>query len=91
MWGSEKQDIMDKFLKCPFCLSQSVEAKSGKSNCPVCFAEFEIDDRLDCIFIGPINLKLQVNGFVCISCGFVQGCENRKCAFCGVELGTAVQ
>ena len=47
MWGREKQDIMDNFLKCPFCLSQSVEAKSGKSNCPVCFAEFEIDDRLD--------------------------------------------
>ena len=49
MWGREKQDIMDNFLKCPFCLSQSVEAKSGKSNCPVRFAEFEIDDRLECI------------------------------------------
>ena len=91
MWGREKQDIMDNFLKCPFCLSQSVEAKSGKSNCPVCFAEFEIDDRLECIFVDPINLKLPVNGFVCRSCGFVQGYENRKCAFCGVELGTAVQ
>ena len=68
MWGREKQDIMDNFLKCPFCLSQSVEAKSGKSNCPVCFAEFEIDDRLECIFVDPINLKLPVNGFVCI-CG----------------------
>jgi hypothetical protein len=91
MWGSEKQDIMDNFLKCPFCLSQSVEAKSGKSNCPVCFAEFEIDDRLECIFIDPINLKLPVNRFVCRSCGLVQGYENRKCVFCGAELGATVQ
>ncbi len=91
MWGREKQDIMDNFLKCPFCLSQSVEAKSGKSNCPVCFAEFEIDDRLECIFVDPINLKLPVNGFICRSCGLVQGYESRKYAFCGVELGTAVQ
>ena len=42
MWGSEKQDIMDNFLKCPFCLSQSVEAKSGKSNCPVCFGNLRL-------------------------------------------------
>ncbi len=61
------------------------------SNCPECSAEFEIDDRLECIFVNPINLKLPVNGFVCRSCGLVQGYENRKCAFCGVELGTAVQ
>ncbi len=49
MWGRENQDIMDNFLKCPFCLSQSVEPKSGKSNCPECSAEFEIDDRMECI------------------------------------------
>jgi hypothetical protein len=73
MWGRENQDIMNNFLKCPFCLSQSVEAKSGKSNCPECSAEFEIDDRLECIFVNPMNLKLPANGFVCVSCGLRTG------------------
>ncbi len=91
MWGRENQDIMDYFLRCPFCLSHSVEPKSGKSNCPECSAEFEIDDRLECIFVNPMNLKPPANGFVCVSCGLVQGYENRKCVFCGAELGATVQ
>ncbi len=40
--------------------------------------EFEIDDRLECIFVDPINLKLPVNGFVCGFCGLVQGNESRN-------------
>jgi len=78
MWGSENQDLMDNFLKCPFFLSHSGEPKLGKSNCPECSAEFEIDDRLECIFVDPINLKLPVNGFVCGFCGLVQGNESRN-------------
>ena len=78
MWGRENQDIMDNFLKCPFCLSLSVEPKSGKSNCPECSVEFEIDNRLECIFVDPINLKLPVNGFVCGFFGLVQGNESRN-------------
>jgi hypothetical protein len=38
-------------------------------------------------FVNPKNLKLPANGFVCVSCGLVQEYENRKCVFCGAELG----
>jgi hypothetical protein len=37
-------------LKCPFCLNHGIEAKTGKTACPECSAEFEIDDRLECGF-----------------------------------------
>jgi len=73
-------------LKCPFCLSQSVEPKPGKAICPECSAEFEIDDRLECIFVNPKNLKLPVNGFICSACGLVQGYDNKKCVYCGAAL-----
>ncbi len=90
MWGRENQDIMDNFLKCPFCLNASVEAKSGRTSCPECLTEFEIDDRLECIFIDMQNMKLSVNGFVCGYCGLVKGDEDRNCVYCGAELSTTM-
>jgi hypothetical protein len=37
-------------IKCPFWLNHCVEAKPGKTTCPECSAECEIDDRGECIF-----------------------------------------
>jgi hypothetical protein len=76
------------FLKCPFCLNHSVDAKSGKPTCPECSAEFEVDDRLECVFADTQNLRLPVNGFVCGVCGLVQDDENTNCVYCGAELST---
>ncbi len=58
-------------LKCPFCLNHSVEAKPGKTTCPECSAEFEVDDRLECIFADTSKMRLPVKGFVCGYCGLV--------------------
>ena len=68
-------------IKCPFCLNDSVEAKSGKTTCPDCSAEFEIDDRLECIFADTQKIRLPVNGFVCSSCGLVQSEMYGNCLF----------
>jgi DNA polymerase-4 len=38
-----------KQLKCPFCLNHSLGAKPGKTTCPECSDEFEVDDRGECI------------------------------------------
>jgi len=87
----ERQFTLDNHLICPFCLLQIVEPKSGQTTCPECSAEFEIVDRLECIFINPKNPKLPMNGLVCMSCGLVQGHESMKCVFCGTELSPTVQ
>jgi hypothetical protein len=62
-------------MKCPFCLNHILEAKPGKTTCPECQVEFQVDDRLECIFINPDKLRLPVavNGTVCGMCGLVQG------------------
>ena len=80
------------YLKCPFCLNHSLEAKPGKTTCPECSAEFEVDDRLECIFADTKKMRLlPVNGFVCNVCGLVQGDENRNCAYCRAELRSDLQ
>ena len=84
----KRLDHVTHKIKCPFCLNHSVEAKPGKTTCPECSAEFEVDDRLECIFADTKKMRLPVNGFVCSACGLVQGNENRKCDNCGVELST---
>jgi hypothetical protein len=70
-----------EYFKCPFCLNHSVEAKPGKTTCPGCSAEFEVDDRVECIFAHTREIRLPVNGFVCGVCGLVQGDENRNKMF----------
>jgi hypothetical protein len=74
-------------LKCPFCLNYSLDDKSGKTACPECSAEIEIDDRLECIFADTQKMRLPVNGMVCGACGLVQGDESRNCVYCDEELG----
>ena len=79
------------YLKCPFCLQHSVEAKPGKTTCPEYSAEFEIDDRVECIFADTEKMRLPVNGFVCVVCGLVQGDQAKKCLYSGAELSTNLQ
>jgi len=65
-----------------------VEAKPGKTTCPDCSAEFEVDDRQGCIFINPNKLRLQVavNGTVCGVCGLLQGNQKNNWVYCGTKL-----
>ena len=77
-------------LICPFCMNSDVIAKPGKVKCPVCDATFEIDDQLECIFVDLYNVRLPLNGTVCLSCGLVQGIESKACLNCGMEITTAV-
>jgi hypothetical protein len=78
------------YLKCPFCLNHILEAKPGKTTCPECSAEFEVDDRLECIFADTQKMRLPVNGMVCGDSVLVQDNENRNCVFYDAELNTSI-
>jgi hypothetical protein len=80
-----------KHLKCPFCLNHSAGAKPGKTTCPECSAEFEIDDRLECIFADISKIRIPVHGFVCSVCGLVQSDHAKSCFYCGTKLCTNLQ
>ena len=69
----------------------NLEAKPGKTTCPECSAEFEIDERLECVFVDTSKMRLPVNGFVCSVCGLVQCGENGNCVYCGEELNLSIQ
>jgi hypothetical protein len=43
-------------MKCPFCLNPIADSNPGEIICPSCQAEFEIDDRGECVFANPGNL-----------------------------------
>ena len=78
-------------MKCPFCLNKNIEPKPGKTACPDCHTEFEIDDRLECVYADTINLRLPVNGSVCMSCGLVQYSIAETCVSCGIKLNSSLQ
>ena len=84
---------MPNSLKCPFCLHLIPTPKPGPTTCPACSAEFEIDDRLECVFVDPAKLRLPVNGTVCLVCGLVQDDQVERCVYCRqtVEEGLANQ
>ena len=65
-------------------------AEPGKIKCPECGSLFEIDDRLECVFVDTDNVRLPENGTACLSCGLVQGLETKACLNCGLEINTAV-
>jgi hypothetical protein len=75
---------------CPFCMNQCIEAKEGKTRCPVCDAAFEIDDRVECVFVDTDNIVLPFNGIVCASRGLVQAEDRKRCLYCGIGINTAV-
>jgi hypothetical protein len=60
-------------LICPFCLNAIAYYNPGEKICPRCQADFEIDDRGECVFVNPDKLRLPINGTVYRMCGLVQG------------------
>jgi len=87
--GVDQAEHFD-YIKCPFC-SNNIKSKPGKTSCPDCSAEFEIDDRGECIFIDISNPRLPINGNVCMSCGLVQGEDKGNCVYCGIKLHSMFQ
>ena len=75
----EELSESQEYLTCPFCLNHCIDAEPGKTQCPICDAVFEIDDRVECVFAGTDKIRLPVNGIVCGSCGLVQGGEKVIC------------
>ena len=80
-----------ELLKCQFCLNQSIEAKSGATSCPECDAQFEIDDRLECVFGDTENIRLPAIGTICAACCLIQAGSQQNCLYCGAVICTAVQ
>ena len=60
-------------MKCLIYLKSIDDSNPGEKICPKCQAEFEFDDRGECVFANPDNLRLPINGTVCRVCGLVQG------------------
>jgi predicted amidophosphoribosyltransferase len=70
-------------LICPLCLNPIADPNPGEKICPNCHAEFDVDDRGECVFANPDNLRLPVNGTVCRECGLVQAMERDSCGVDG--------
>jgi hypothetical protein len=72
-------------MKCPFCLHPIADSNPGEKICPNCHAEFEVDDREECVFANPDKLKLPIKGTICRVCGLVQGEGRDSCGYCGAN------
>jgi hypothetical protein len=66
-------------LQCPFCENHCIDAKPGKTHCLECESEFDIDDRLECIFVNTEKLVLPAKGIVCPLCGLIQNDDVQAC------------
>ncbi len=75
------------FLVCQGLL----EPKTGKQKCSECGTNFEIDDRLECIFADTNDLRLPIKGNVCIKCGLIQDYGIDYCMNCGYGLSSTIQ
>ena len=51
-------------------------------------SRFDIDDRLECVFVDLDNIRFPVNGIVCLSCGLAQGGDQQNCLYCGTKIST---
>ena len=87
----ERLDHVTFNIKCPFCLNHNLDDNPGKTTCPECSAEFEIDDILESIFSDTKKMRLPVNGLVCVVCGLVQGDEKGNCAYCESDSNFSFQ
>ena len=72
-------------------MNRKIEAKPGKTSCPDCLAKFEIDDRIECIFVDTDNPRLPIRGMICNLCGLIQNEKNEICMYCGERLHTTIQ
>ena len=68
-------------ILCPFCGCPEIEAKPGNTSCYACHANFYIDDRVECVFVDPKNLRLPLKGTVCPICGLIQGEDSEHCVY----------
>ena len=78
-------------IRCPFCVAGDIKAELGKSECPVCSAKYEIDDRAECFFVDLENPRLPLKGTYCRQCGLVQGGYRKRCRYCRAIVRTKVQ
>ena len=76
-------------IACPFCGSLGIPAKPGKTYCHKCLSSFFIDDRVECIFADPKDLRLPLAGTICPVCGLIQGEESEHCVYCNAKLNSA--
>ena len=75
-------------ILCPFCGHPEIEAKPGKTFCDKCNYHFYIDDRVECVFADPKDLRLPLKGTVCPICGLIQGEDSDHCVYCNTELNS---
>ncbi|WP_372678195.1 hypothetical protein [Desulfosarcina sp.] len=54
--------------------------------CLDCLAEYEIDERSECIFANIDDLHLPLRGTVCRHCGLLQRVDTDKCRLCGTSI-----
>lgn len=77
------------YIECPFC-SGVVKPKKGVIKCPECSAVFEWDELRDSVFVNRSDLRLPIEGTVCVRCGLVQD-AGRICRHCGASLCKTLQ
>jgi hypothetical protein len=77
-----------EYILCPFCGCPGIEAKPGKTFCHKCNYHFYIDDRVECVFADPENLRLPLKGAVCPVCGLIQGEDSEHCVYCNTNLNS---
>jgi len=75
-------------ILCPFCGDPGIETKPGKPSCHECHASFYVDDRVECVFADPKDLRLPLKGTVCPMCGLIQGEDSEHCVYCGTGLNS---
>lgn len=78
------------WVECPFC-SGVVKPKTGMMKCPECGAAFRYVDHPDCMFADTAQMRLPIDGTLCVRCGLIQDAGNRVCAYCGASLCNTLQ
>ena len=79
---------VEDHIICPFCGQPGIEAKPGRTFCQECNYHFYIDDRVECVFADPKDLRLPLTGTVCPICGLIQGEDSDHCVYCNTELNS---
>ncbi len=87
----KNQAAEESFVLCPFCARGTIPAEPGKTVCQSCGAAFEIDDRVECVFVDVTDPRLPLEGIYCRVCGLIQSEEAQECLSCGADLKTGWQ
>ncbi len=76
----------ESHIRCPFCTEGKIPAEPGKTACQSCGAAFEIDDRVESIFVDLEEPRLPLEGTYCRGCGLLQPEESEECLYCGESV-----